>query len=161
VAAASSDVDVIDGRVHPELFLPSELFESAVFLRVWKPQWFADEIDEHSGDLLRSNAERARFAAVTGTYGEVLLRERALLTEQASAVSPRAAEIERELETLRKAKHASAATALRDARKVFGRERFDRFLYTVIAPSRKKFVLAGSSDEVTAKALRTREEQAQ
>lgn len=161
MAAHVDDIDVIDGDVHPELFLPSELFESFVFLRVLKPQWVSDELDEKSDDLLRSEAERTRFAALTSAYGALLLRERALLTEKSKAGSRRAAEIDGELLTLRKDKRTAGAAALRDARKAFGLERFDRFLYTVVAPGRKKFVLRGSDDTVTAKALREREEQPQ
>jgi hypothetical protein len=156
-AASGSDVDVIDGRTHPELFLPSELFEALVFLRVTKPQWLRDDVASRSDDVLRSAAEQSRFAAMTDVYGKTLLQERALLTEKASAGSRRAAAIDAALEELRKTKRTAEAAALREVRKTFGRERFDRFLYTVVAPARRKFVMRGSSDEVTVKALRERE----
>jgi hypothetical protein len=159
--ATGGDIDVIDGRAHPELFLPSELFEALVFLRVWKPQWLQDDVNSNSDDVLRSAAERERFAAITEAYGKTLLQERALLTEKAGAGSVRAAAIDAELETLRKTKRTTEAAALREVRRTFGRERFDRFLYTVVAPGRKKFVLRGSADAVTMNALRDREGHAQ
>jgi hypothetical protein len=126
-------IDIIDGKVHPELFVPVELLEALVSLHVLKPDWLRDEIAARSDDLFRTKHDRAKLEALIELYAAAMRQERHLLDAGSNA----------ELPAIRKEKRKAEATALRNLRAAFGKERFDRFLYTVIAPTRRKVVGRG------------------
>jgi len=115
--------DVLNGRRHPELFLPSELFERFVrdamvlFPRA-APQTFRQESD----DLFLKKSEWSDLTRLVVDYGIAIGEEEKALKTNGNVAAVRARSC------------AAEAIAFRRVRARFGRERFDRFLYTVIAP---------------------------
>ncbi|HEV7769011.1 MAG TPA: hypothetical protein VGQ76_28720 [Thermoanaerobaculia bacterium] len=122
------DIAVTDfnGQTHPELFLPTEVFRSLIQL--------AFPGSPRSGQLLRNGLmpevkrldlppdfwERLRSVStiyIADSFTEPDLREDELALKQRDVCRSR-------------------ATALADARREFGQERFDRFLYEGIAVSK-------------------------
>jgi len=72
--------DVINGREHPELFFPTQLFESMirssfVSLPSFYPRWIAQQ----SKDLFRVGSEWRKFEDLTREYAAILQAERDLL----------------------------------------------------------------------------------
>lgn len=120
--------DVIDGRLHPELFFPSELFDQLIYSSfVSLPQTYPRYVAQTSRDLFRNPAEWRRFEELTREYASVLAEEHQILDTRRS---------DARLGQVRSSKCAAKARALRAVRKEFGRDRFDALLYEVVAPPR-------------------------
>ena len=135
---ASHDPRVVDdfnGRAHPELFLPVEVFEQLLRLTfindtpatqelrdAWMPQVTGHGLPADFWDRLETIS--AAYVAETRAVTELLRTEHQLLDAKRRP-------------DLLAARHDSVcrtrADALERARREFGRERFDRFLYEVIA----------------------------
>jgi hypothetical protein len=154
--------DEIDGKSNPELFVPTELFESLVYSGfVSLPRVYGRWVRQQTDDLFADSSEWDELGRISAGYAAVLRSERALLDESATAAPARRAEITRELDRIHEQLCAAEATALRAARRSFGSERLDRFLYTVIAPSGVTGVSDRSDAATEARALRLREERCQ
>jgi hypothetical protein len=127
--------DVIRGASHPELFLPTELFELLVRDIYWSDE-FRLGFQQTSDDILRTDDEWAALKERVQPYAANLSEERQLIDELGSAGRARRDAIAARLTQLRAGRCALEKQALRSARAYFGAERFDRFLYVVSAPGR-------------------------
>lgn len=130
-------VDAFDGRTHPELFLPHELFRTLIDHAFLGParsgdlfrRGFLPEVERHGlpSDFWK-RLQNVSAVYIADAWAEVdLLAAAAQQTESGRKAR----------ETLRARQHdlcASRAAALAAARKEFGEETFDRFLYEGIAP---------------------------
>ncbi len=157
VPGAKATSDVIDGDIHPELLLPTELFEA--FVRssfVSLPDLYPRHVRIRSDDVLRVEDDWVKLAALSAEYISLIRQEHFLLEESVTASRSRKADIEQELERLRAAKCGTQATAFRAVRNEFGRERFDRFLYTVTASGRRWSVGSTTPEAVAEKVARLR-----
>ena len=118
--------DVIDGKRNPELFFVSELFEYLVRSSfVTLPTVYPQVVQQRSSDLFRNPAEWNQFTAIASDYAGVVRQE----LDAAKALD---ADRVRALQT---DKCVAAARALREARRTFGRQRFDRMLYETVPVS--------------------------
>lgn len=131
-------VDDIDGKVHPELFLPHEVFRTLVR--------GSSNVDARARDSFRKGLQRkvdqhrlppdfwVKLEAIATVYAADM--QAALDMGQASlAVQGEARKRATEaLELKNDDVCRSRAAALEAAYKEFGTERLNRFLYTVIAP---------------------------
>jgi hypothetical protein len=122
--------DIIDGKRNPELFLTTELFEELVRSWAGMPDVWPTIMGQRATDLFKDPAEWELFAAIAGEYTALLRQERAA----AQALDGK------RVSEVHALKCATAARALREARREFGRERFDRMLYEAVAP----FLLSAS-----------------
>ena len=116
--------DVLDGNRNPELFFPTELFEHLVRSWAVMPEVWPKIMSQRATDLFRNPDEWERFAASAADYAALLRDEHGAARAQDQS---RVAEIHMH-------KCAVSARALREARRAFGRERFDRMLYEAVAP---------------------------
>ncbi|MDP9191196.1 MAG: hypothetical protein M3P06_05785 [Acidobacteriota bacterium] len=134
---ASPPADDFDGQTHPELFLPTEVFRSLTTLAFLGPA--------RSGQSLRRGlmpeVERLklpagfweRLRAVSTIHIADSLGERDLIESlHKEGVSGRR-RLRQSLDLKQLDVCRSRAKALADARREFGQELFDRFLYEVIA----------------------------
>jgi hypothetical protein len=129
-------IDVIDGRQHPELFLPTELFESVVrhgFLDEGWRDGFAESI--RAAGL--PSGFWATLQALARDYIQDLRDERKL-TEARRNPSTQAEAIAR-LAALDATLCHHRVFALRKARQVFG-PALDRFMYQYVALSRTDYI---------------------
>lgn len=130
---AGATAEVLDGDANPELFYPTELFESLVRSAfVSLPQIYPRVVRERSSDLFRDAREWERFADIVAPFAAALAEERYLLDVQSKgdpSTTPRA--IQR-LVVLRQQKCGLLGQAISTARASFGRERFDRMLYETV-----------------------------
>ncbi|HSP15156.1 MAG TPA: hypothetical protein VLV78_10440 [Thermoanaerobaculia bacterium] len=126
-AQARQGVHVIDGDVNPELFFPTELFETLVRSLVNMPAVYPQMVRQRSSDLFRNLAEWGRFREIVADYAVTLEEERAAADALDKA----------KVSALQERKQADACHALREARRAFGRERFDRMLYETVPPGTK------------------------
>jgi hypothetical protein len=131
------DVDAFDGKTHPELFLPHEVFRNVIGL--------AFLADPRTGEVVRrgyrSDVERHglpadfwdRLRSVSTIYISDATAEHNIgrSLHQLSGLARRRAEETLALKRIDLCR--SQADALTAARREFGRERFDRFLYEVFA----------------------------
>lgn len=132
VKNAPGPADIIEGNVHPELFLPTELFRHFVLVAfVMRPPNYAQSVAESSTDLFRTPDELARLDAIAAPYTATLRRERDLLQERATSRGRAAADIENDLRATRAHQCHALASVLRTARQQFGAGRFNQFLYEV------------------------------
>jgi hypothetical protein len=124
--------DVIDGSKHPELFLPTEIFEHFVWLAytLESPLW-RESMRDRSPDILRTDAEWRDLDAIVAPYANSLKRDGELLKIEDRSSAPKRREIERERANIQATRCSLLRDAFRGARARFGKERFDRFLYTV------------------------------
>jgi hypothetical protein len=144
--------DVLDGRTNPELYFTGELFEVLVrssFLTL--PRAFPNVVRQRSSDLFRDPAEWSRFAAIAAEYTAVLDQERAA----ANAVN------RGRVTELQSLKCTAAARALREARRTFGRARFDRMLYEAVAPDLRMIFSLDTDFDTSVTRAREREERCQ
>jgi hypothetical protein len=129
---------VIDGSKHPELFTPDELFSSLI-----GSLHLANENERQTSMALRTEDLQAEGFDVALFWLELraivvdyfLQLDRIALDREALAKSP---DHDREgqeqvLRSDRMAACRARFVALQDARRVFGKERFDRFLYVRVA----------------------------
>ena len=149
---ASRWTDVIDGRQHPELFLPTELFESLVRrgyvdVALWR--------EIHERDLAAAGLPDTFWAELEGIaapYIDSLRRQRAAAVRGRD--NPRLmAESRREIATAGASLCRQRAAALRGARDHFG-PAFDEFLYKAIAPGHS----ISTDDPLDPAKLRARED---
>ena len=138
IAETDARPDAVDGTRNPELLLPSELFNwlmgglhpDAGFGRTsramvqdglrdfgWTEEQFWSDLDALTRDYADRAAKRSALQ---------MRIDRAPRSEQR--------ELRREAERLDRAFCQARVSALESAREHFGRETFDRFLYTVVAP---------------------------
>jgi hypothetical protein len=134
----ASSLYTIDGSRNPELFLPSELFESllngfendAAFRKASRErlrdgmQTFGFEPDRFWIDLGR----------VTEKYRSLNARRIAQIERMQTASAQERRELQRDMEAQGRDLCRARSNALAAARRSFGEETFDRFLYTVVAP---------------------------
>jgi hypothetical protein len=131
-ASTPAPSDVLDGRANPEVFFPTEVFEHFI----WKaytlesPVW-RQSMRDQSRDILRTDAEWRDLDAIVAPYAASLRRDIELVESEDRANGPQRREIERERETLHESNCSLRRDAFRAARARFGKERFDRFLYSV------------------------------
>lgn len=130
-------VDSFDGKRHPELFLPHEVFDELIKLAFsGSPRASQTIHDGFSRDAKRLGLPAdfwKRLHSLSTTYladlsdvssiGAGSLRQKGRARERAEEI----------LASKETALCRSRADALNAARAAFGRERFDRFLYEVIA----------------------------
>lgn len=131
-------VDRFTGRTHPELFLPHEVFEQLIDMG-----FGADaRANEGTRGALSADVQRhglpADFWERLRTISTVYLADtHALRTQNASIrEQAQAADAKRHGQAIalkQKERCRSGVDALEAARAEFGRERFDRFLYQVVA----------------------------
>jgi hypothetical protein len=125
-------VDVIDGAVNAELYLPHELFESVVRRGFIDPEWRA------AYDLQRSGLPTdfwEQLEQVAASYIDDLRIERRLLEEARHADVIRKQRLESEVVAIYSETCSHRADALSRARAIFG-DALDRFMYEVIAPEK-------------------------
>lgn len=141
----SAPADVIDGSRNPELYFVTELFEYLVRSSfVTLPQVYPHVVRQRTKDLFTNPADWNRFAGIVADYAKVLREEqRAANALDAGAVS-----------VVQSRKCTAERQALREARRVFGKTRFDRMLYETVPTSmRTTFSADTDFSTVTAKAL--------
>jgi len=129
--------DSFEGKTHPELFLPHEVFRNFVGL--------AFAADPRTQDIVRHGmAADVKAAGLPSDFWERLepiiafhvadvRAEKDLLASRSRASGPARARVEKALEQKRSDVCRSRADALAAARAAFGHERFDRFLYDSVA----------------------------
>lgn len=129
--------DIIEGRRDPSLFFPTELFDSFVTSVYVAPSGdrMRQYITAHSTDLFQQASDWAALDPLVGRYVEEIKRERELLRSTGIGRDGERTRTPELMEVQRK-KRSLEAASLREARKHFGAQRFDRFLYTIIAPRR-------------------------
>jgi hypothetical protein len=144
--------DVIDGSRNPELFFVTELFEYLVRSAfVTLPGVYPRVVRSRTSDLFRNTADWDRFSAITADYVRVLREEhRAADALDRSAVS-----------AMQSPKCAAEARALRDARRAFGKTRFDRMLYETVPVSMKTSFSMDTDFETSITKALEREERCQ
>lgn len=135
-------VDIIDGRRHPELFLPSELFEWTIN-RGLIDGW-ADYSDRAQKAGLPSDFW-SRLRELTTLYARDLQERNALMQSRES-------DARRRMTALSVTMCRDRADALAQARATFG-VAVDRFMYEYVAPILTKF----SEDPSTAEELESQE----
>jgi hypothetical protein len=109
--------DFLDGSRHPELYFPTQLFEHLVDMAfLGMPAGAYRTLSMQRSELFKNPKDWDRFVAITANYVRVLKQERG-----ASPLQP--------------AKCVAEARAFREARRTFGKARFDRMLYEVVAPT--------------------------
>ena len=124
--------DVLDGRAHPELFFPTEAFDH--FMQVaytFDSAVWRQGLRDRSPDILRTDAEWRELDEIVAPYAASLRRERDLLRSEDRANRLQRREIEAELASLRASSCSLRRDAFRAARARFGKEPFDRFLYSI------------------------------
>lgn len=138
VANRGVTVDAFDGQTHPELFLPHEVFEELMELAfLASPRTsevvrtgFLPEVRQHG--LPPDFWQRLQAASTVYLADNRAVRD-LLDTDSPRLSTPARQRMEETLELRHGDACRSRADALAAARKEFGRERFDRFLYEVIA----------------------------
>jgi hypothetical protein len=125
----------IDGRRDPELFLPHELLDALttgflpdLALRAKQRGYYRSGVREH---FLDDDVFWSQLASVCSTYVS--------LKYDADSHTPRPT-----AEDLCRARHR----ALQSARDLFGHQRFDQFLYAVIAPAEQYATMTSSPDPI-------------
>lgn len=144
-------VDVIDGKVHSELYLPTELFRKFVLNGFTEgSDGFRAAFIRQSDDVLITTQEWRAVEPLVSEYLGTLTREAELLERLENAAAPDRLPLEHELQKLRSGQCRVAVDSLDRVREYFTGERFDRFLYTVVAPTLTTFVTASPTDEEVA-----------
>jgi hypothetical protein len=133
-SGASQIADAFDGKTHPELFLPHQVFDSLIMMSFVAKAGAAQRIrDGLMPEITRrgwGNDFWDRLQAMSTIY----VGDERALTDALESADPRSKERTERLLTLRQNDICrSRAEALAAARRTFGAERFDRFLYEVIA----------------------------
>lgn len=139
-SAADPDVvvDAFDGKTHPELFLPYQVFDELVGLAFLGPPGMNDGIRAGFLPEVKRHGMPGDFWQRLQTVSTVYLADYRAVSDLLDTDSPHLNTPARQrMDAALQLKHADAcrsrADALAAARKEFGRERFDRFLYEVIA----------------------------
>jgi len=141
--AASTDraqiADSFNGRTHPELFLPTEVFHEFIKMSCTGEQQQRDLIRHAmAADVARYGFPADfwnRLDALLSFHVSDLQAERDLLASRSKEDGAARERLERSLQMKRDDVCRGRAEGLALARDTFGRERFDRFLYQVVAPN--------------------------
>jgi hypothetical protein len=138
LARAAVVADTFDGRTHPELFLPHQVFDQLVKMAFLRPDRTSQVVQKGFMPEIRRHGLPPDFWMRLESLSTIYLADyRAvsdLLESQRLQQSPAGRErIEKALVLRQTDACRSRAAALAAARKEFGRERFDRFLYQVVA----------------------------
>jgi hypothetical protein len=136
-SAGQQHADSFDGKSHPELFLPFEVFRNFVGL-AFEGDARARDIVRHGMDAAVRNAGLPpdfwqRLEAMIAFHVADVRAERDLLNSRSKLSGPARERVVKALELKRADVCRSRADALAAARNAFGRERFDRFLYEGVA----------------------------
>ena len=129
--------DSLDGRTHPELFLPFEVFRHFVDLAFAEDARLRD-IVRHGMDVDVKNAGLPpdfweRLERVVAFHVADVRAESDLLASRSKVSGAARERVEKTLELKHFDVCRSRADALAGARTAFGRDRFDRFLYGAVA----------------------------
>jgi hypothetical protein len=129
--------DSFEGKTHPELFLPNEVFDEFVGL-AFAGDARMREIVRHGMAADVRNAGLPpdfweRLEAMIAIHVADFRAERDLLSSRSKVSGPARERVVKALEQKRADVCRSRADALAAARSAFGRERFDRFLYDAVA----------------------------
>jgi hypothetical protein len=144
--------DVIDGSRHPELFFATELFEYLVRSAfVTLPEVYPQVIRQRSTDLFRSQADWERFAAIVANYSLVLTEENGAANALDKSV----------LSAIQSRKCIAEGRALREARRTFGKARFNRMLYETVPVSMSRSYSVDTDFETSINSALSREERCQ
>jgi hypothetical protein len=156
--------DILDGNAQPQLFLVTELFPALVTSAfVSLPKVYPLVVRKGAHDVFRSDAEWQRFASITAPYAKLIARERELLAAQNHATPAELDQIRNELASVRAQKDPAMIRALDQSRAAFGKEAFDRMLYTVVAPGRSMCIVDSIRDggRTDLRTLKSREDRVQ
>lgn len=156
--------DILDGNAQPQLFLVTELFPALVTSAfVTLPRIYPLVVRKGAPDVFRSDAEWQHFASIAAPYATLIARERELLAAQDHATPAQLNQIHNELAGVRAQKDPAMIRALEESRVAFGRENFDRMLYTVVAPGRSMCIVDSLRDggRTDLRTLKSREDRVQ
>jgi len=144
--------DVIDGSRNPELYFVTELFEYLVRSAfVTLPDAFPHVVRQRTSDLFTRDADWKRFAAIVADYARVLRDEH----DAANALDRSA------VSAAQSRKCAAEARALREARRAFGKTRFDRMLYETVPVGMRTSFSADTNFETSIGSALARDERCQ
>ena len=135
--AAVPFVDSFDGRTHPELFLPHEVFGELIKLAFSESSRTGQVVREGFVPAVKRHGLPPDFwsqlQSVSAVYIADLLAVNDIRAGARQKSGPARERGEKALALRSRDLCRSRAEALTAARTTFGRERFDRFLYEVIA----------------------------
>jgi hypothetical protein len=129
--------DVLQGADHPELLLPHEIF--GTFTRA------AYAAEDETAKIMRQDAaEKASQLGLPANFLDVVAREAAdfialqkretALRDRMTAPGENGALLLNEIKRLEAEECPARAAAIGRLRTIYGRETFDRYLYTALAP---------------------------
>ena len=140
---AHQPTDIIDGSLHPELFLVTEILESAVSLGLLLPdQWQQTWACGRASSGLPSDFWD-RLARISAPYLDDLRRRRELMERARAASRPERAQLEGRIAALEPTLCFDRAAALASARDELG-EALDRFLYETVAAGKASIRFDGN-----------------
>lgn len=130
--------DVIDGRRDPELFLPIELFQ--IFVSGAFTEDATGRAVYREGCIQDSSVQLppnfwSRIDEITVTYVTTLNRARAINRQAGAAEEAERERLNRQSQEIQARQCQRLAENLESARRAFGRQFFDRFLYEAVAPT--------------------------
>lgn len=145
--------DVIDGRRHPELYFPTELFEHLVRVAFagGQEQWLRHEIVEHSPHFFHGDATWDRFGALVADYARIL-RQQQTAADAFDTAS---------VSSIQQSKCSAEAKAFRAVRSAFGRQNVDAMLYQAVAPTLQSTFSLDTDFEKSIANAQAREERCQ
>jgi hypothetical protein len=147
-----SVADVIDGARHPELYFSTELFEYLVrYAFVTLPDIYPQVTRQRASDLFKDTSDWKRFTSIVANYAEVLKEEQSA----ANALDKSA------VAAMQSRKCVAEARAFREARRTFGKARFDRMLYETVPVSMKTSFSIDTDFETSIASALQREERCQ
>lgn len=129
--------DVVEGKDHPELLMPHEIFST--FTRA------AFVIDDDTSAIMRRDAaEKATALGLPKDFLDVVARESAefvalqrregQLREQMTARGANSGLVWNDIKSVQAQECPARAAAIGRLRTIYGREQFDKYLYTAVAP---------------------------
>lgn len=144
--------ELIDGKVNPELLLPTQLFRNFVWnCFTGNPAGIRHALQQRSDDLLLTPDEWAELEPIVADYAKTFDRENDLLA------LPKSKWINEQLGTRRLEQCRLLMRSLQATRKRYQGDRFDRYLYTVIAPLITRFAEDVAVNPDAVDVLRTQE----
>lgn len=134
--AARPWVDTFDGKSHPELFLPVEVFDQLIELAFVSSPRTGEVVRNGFTPEVRRHGLPADFWPRLRSVSALYIADWWAVRDSLSTVSPQSGSPDRRTNDVQARKYADAcrsrAEAFAAARNEFGRERFDRFLYEVV-----------------------------
>jgi hypothetical protein len=129
--------DAFDGKTHPELFLPHQVFDELINLAFLGSARTGQVVREGFMPEIKRRGLPADFWLRLQSVSAVYIADSSALDDFRADIRQQAGRGQQRAEVALAQKAADAcrsrADALASARREFGRERFDRFLYEVIA----------------------------